>query len=64
MERGKIWDLRKRFGIFNVLLQLKTARFLRISLCLLLYTTDNSKITYFVHQSEQELRITGWYYEK
>lgn len=62
MDIRKIWDLRKWFGLFYVLLQLKTARFLRISLFILLYTADNTEVTYFVHPSEQELRITGWYY--
>lgn len=64
MEMREIWDGKKWFGIFYVLLQLKTTRFLRISLCVLLYTADNTEITYFVHQSKQELRITGWYYEQ
>lgn len=38
--RRKGWDMRKWFGIFYVLLQLKISRFLKINLCLLLYTAD------------------------
>lgn len=40
-----VWDLREWFGIFYELMQLKTARFLRINLCILLYTAGNTEIT-------------------